>query len=137
MLNQVQDLECQGSSSGPMLLHPPCGRCTQLGTTCILPPGARSWMCQGCQKSKVKCPPGKGVTTTVAAPAMTERSVSGKKWKGESMVVLPRKGEKWKHMKRVMADVASVEEIKAVLRGPMTVGPLQQWSSGLVAEVLD
>ena len=62
MLNWVQDLECQESGSGLMLLHPLCGQCTQLGTTCILPPGAKSWMCQGCWKSKVKCPPGKGAT---------------------------------------------------------------------------
>ena len=87
VLNQVQDSECQESGLGPMLLHPPCGQCTQLGTTCILPPGAKSQRCQGCQKSKVKCPPGKGVTMMVAAPAITKWSVSSKKRKGKSSVV--------------------------------------------------
>ena len=73
----------------------------------------------------------------VAAPVMTKWSVSGEKWKGESSVVSLRKGKKWKGMKRVMADAASVEEIEAALGGPMTVGPLQQWSLELVAKVLD
>ena len=73
----------------------------------------------------------------VAVPVMTKQLVSGEKWKGKSSVVSLRKGKKWKHMKRVMANVASVKEIEAALRGPMTVGPLQQWLSDLVAEVLD
>ena len=137
VLNWVQDLECQESGSGPMLLHPPCGWCTQLGTTCILPLGAKSWTCQGCRKSKVKCPPGKGAATMVAVPVMTEQLVSGEKRKGESSVVLLRKGEKQKHMKRVMADAASIKEIETALGGLMTAGPLQQQSSELVAEVLD
>ena len=68
---------------------------------------------------------------------MTKWSVSGKKWKGENSVVSPRKGKKQKHMKRDVADVASIEEIEAALGGPMTVGPLQQRLSDLVAEVLD
>lgn len=134
VLNWVQDSECQESSSGPMLFHPPCGRCTWQGTTCILPPGAKSQTCQGCQKLKVKCHPGKGATMMVAVPVMTEWSVSGEKWKGKSLVVLPRKGEKWKCTKRVMANAASIEEIKAALGGLMTAGLSQQQLLDLVAE---
>ena len=73
----------------------------------------------------------------VAAPVMTKQSVSSKKWKGESSVVLPRKGKKRKCTKRVMANAASIKEVEAALRGPMTVGPSQQQLSELVAEVLD
>ena len=73
----------------------------------------------------------------VAAPAMTEWSVSGEKWKGKSSVVLLRKGKKQKCTKRVMANAASIKEIEAVLMGPMTAGPSQQQSSELIAKALD
>ncbi|KIM58040.1 hypothetical protein SCLCIDRAFT_28410 [Scleroderma citrinum Foug A] len=134
--SELMDSECQESCLGPMLLHPLCGRCTRQGTTCILPPGAKSQMCQGCRKLKVKCHPGKGVMMTMAAPVITEWSVGGEKRKGESSVVLLRKGEKRKCTKRVMANAASIEEIEAALRGPMTAGPLQQRLLDLVAKAL-
>ena len=78
--------------------------------------------CRNCQVSKLRCiplPENVGVTTkseglTLALP--TDQSVANEKRREEGGDS-PRKGEKRKQVRRVLAEVASAEEVEMALVG--------------------
>ena len=115
------------SALGPKIS---CNQCGKHGTKCEVGENAKG-MCLRCQKSKVCC--------TYGGSDMAPRSVSGMKWKENATMALvsPRGGERQKRAKKVMAKVASAEEVEAVLGGMILVGLSWPVATESVAQILD
>ena len=88
-------------------------------------------MCLGCQKSKVHF--------TYRGSDMVPRSVSGMKWKENTTMALVslRGGVRQKRAKKVVARVASAEEVEAVLGDMISAGPSWPVTTELVAQIFN
>ena len=86
-----------------------------------MPDNAQMLTCNQCQKMKVKC-------YFEVLMATIKRSASSEKRKESEtlatvVVMSPQGGEKRKRMRKVVANTASMEEIKEALGGFLVVGP--------------